>query len=152
MAAAALRKGAKIFTRDFPAHAKRPASRVAGGMRSRSNWPNVSKQKHEIRKRRFLIPENTVFTCVTGQSGFRISAGDLHHAIFSSTMNSPDDAISVRFDPQARQNMKRLPQTMQPLHTYGESCTQPIVGRAFAQYAVLNGSQPTGSFRTAASC
>lgn len=152
MPAAALRQGPKKFSRDFPAHAIRPLPHVAGRMPSRSNWPNVSKQKHEIRKRRFLIPENTVFTCVTGQSGFRLSAGDLHHAIFSSTMNSPDDAISMRFDPQARQNMKRLRQTMQPLHTYGESCTQPIVGRAFALYAVLNGSQPTGSFRTAASC
>ncbi|MBN3797423.1 hypothetical protein [Burkholderia sp. Ac-20392] len=59
-------------------------------------------QKHKIRPRGFLIPENPVFTPFTSQTQSRLSTGDLQHAIFSSTMNSPDNAISERFDPQAR--------------------------------------------------
>ncbi|WP_423396112.1 hypothetical protein [Burkholderia sp. LMG 21824] len=93
MPAAALRKGSKIFTRDFPERAKRPACHAAGRMRRRSKWPNVSKQKHEMPPHRFFNPENAVFTCVIGQSRYRLSVSGLHHAVFSSTMNSPDSAI-----------------------------------------------------------
>lgn len=93
MPAAALRQGAKISARDFPERVMRPALPATAGFRSRSKCPNVSKQKHEIRICSFLIPENPVFTRRLEKSKPRLSAGGLHHAIFSSTMNSPDSAI-----------------------------------------------------------
>ncbi|WP_174928870.1 hypothetical protein [Burkholderia lata] len=99
-------------------------------------------QKHKIRPRGFLIPENPVFTLLTSQTKSRLSAVDLQPAIFSSTMNSPDNAISERFDPQARRtthNMKRLRLTQAASTTDGESCTQPTVKCAGVQFAAFNG-------------
>ncbi|NTX31766.1 hypothetical protein HT746_32440 [Burkholderia pyrrocinia] len=138
MPAAALCKGPKIFARDFPERGKPVACRRIGGMRTRRKTRNVSSQKHEFRPGRLFIPENAVFTRIAEQSKYRLSVRGLHHAIFSSTMHSPDNAVSERIDPQARQH-----ETAATDHaastTDGASCTQPIVERAIAQYAVLNG-------------
>lgn len=63
--AAALHKGSKIFSRDFPERGQPVAFHGIGRTRHRSKTRNVSSQKHEIRPGRFFIPENAVFTPVT---------------------------------------------------------------------------------------
>ena len=63
--AAALHKGSKIFSRDFPERGQPVAFHGIGRTRHCSKTRNVSSQKHETRPGRFLIPENAVLTPVT---------------------------------------------------------------------------------------
>ncbi|WP_175975880.1 hypothetical protein [Burkholderia sp. BCC1047] len=104
---AALHKGPKKFSRDFPERGELPERRAFGAMRSRQKSRNVSGQKHKSRRRRFFIPEMAVFTRIAEHIQCRPAVPGLHRAFFSSTMNSPDNAISER-SIRRHDNIKRL--------------------------------------------
>ncbi len=134
---AALCKGSKKFSRDFPESMSPVPRRAFGTPPNRSKTRNVSSEKHRSRRYRFLRRENPLFSRIAVASPFLDSARGLRRAIFSPTMHSPDSAIE-RDSIRTRQH-KKVAADQAAFTANGASCTQPIVECAIAPNAVLNG-------------
>jgi len=135
---AALHKGLKKFSRDFPESAQSLSRRAFHSVPDRPKTRNVSSEKHQLRRRGFLRRKKPVSSDIAVLAISRESGGGLHHTIFSPTMHSPDSAIesdSIRI----HDSKKMAAADQAAFTTDGASCTQQIVECTFAPNAVRNG-------------